>query len=99
MVHRVTLYTRSACTSKFTVIVVRNKYYFIKIKVSKVGERSRGPPEGSLFDSNTPGVEEGTTPFLGLLHFILDPYLIILCVKQGGIKYQFWVIDMTRPGI
>ena len=27
--------------------------------------------------------------FLGLLHFTLDPYLIMLSVKQGGIKYHF----------
>ena len=26
---------------------------------------------------------------LGLLIFILDPYLIMLSVKQGGIKYHF----------
>ena len=35
------------------------------------------------------GVGEGTTPFLGLLHFTLDPHLIMLSVKQGGIKYHF----------
>ena len=33
---------------------------------------------------------EGATSFPGLLHFTLDPYIIILCVKQGGIKYHFW---------
>ncbi len=35
------------------------------------------------------GVEKGATPFRGLLHFTLDPYLIMLNVKQGGIKYHF----------
>ena len=35
------------------------------------------------------GVEEGTTLFPELLHFTLDPYLIMLSVKQGGIKYNF----------
>ena len=30
-----------------------------------------------------------TTPFPGLLHFTLDTYLILLSVKQGGIKYYF----------
>ena len=29
------------------------------------------------------------TPFSGLLHFTLDTYLILLSVKQGGIKYHF----------
>ena len=35
------------------------------------------------------GVGEGATPFPGLLHFTLDTYLILLSVKQGGIKYHF----------
>ena len=34
-------------------------------------------------------VVEGATPFPGLLHLTLDPYLIILSVKQGSIKYNF----------
>ena len=29
----------------------------------------------------------------------LHPYLIILRVKQGDIKYHFWVFGTTRPGI
>ena len=32
---------------------------------------------------------EGATPFPGLLHFTLYTYLIMLSVKQGGIKYHF----------
>ena len=36
------------------------------------------------------GVGEGATLFPGLLHFTLDPYIIILSVKQGGIKYHFF---------
>ena len=32
---------------------------------------------------------EGATPFPELLHFTLNTYLILLSVKQGGIKYQF----------
>ena len=36
------------------------------------------------------GEGEGATPFPGLLHFTLDPYLILLSVKQGGIKYHFF---------
>ena len=57
---------------------------------SKVSDHSRGWPEGSLFNSLLhQGVGEGATPFPGLLHFTLDPYLIMLSVKQGGIKYHF----------
>ena len=29
------------------------------------------------------------TPFPRLFHFTLDPHLIMLSVKQGGIKYHF----------
>ena len=35
------------------------------------------------------GVGKGATPFPGLLHFTLNTYLILLSVKQGGIKYHF----------
>ena len=35
------------------------------------------------------GVGEGATPNPGLFHLILDPYLIILSVKQGSIKHHF----------
>ena len=31
---------------------------------------------------------EGPTVFPGLLHFTLDPYLILLSVKQSSIKYE-----------
>ena len=31
----------------------------------------------------------GRYSFPGLLYFTLDPYLIMLSVKQGGIKYHF----------
>ena len=33
------------------------------------------------------------TPFPELLHFTLDMYLILLRVKQGGIKYHFKVFS------
>ena len=35
------------------------------------------------------GVGEGAIPFPWLLHFTLDPYLILRSVKQGAIKYHF----------
>ena len=53
----------------------------------KVGDHSSGQSKGSLF--NTYYTDEGTTPFLGFLHFTLDMYLIMLSVRQGGIKYHF----------
>ena len=41
---------------------------------------------------------EGATQFSGLLHFTLDPYIIMLSAKQGGMKYHLKVFGMTRPG-
>ena len=40
-----------------------------------------------------------STPFPGFLHFNLDPYVIMLSVKQGGNKYHFCVFAMTRDRI
>ena len=45
------------------------------------------------------GVGEGATPFPGLLHFILDTYLILLSVNQQVTSTIFKVFGMTRPGI
>ena len=55
--------------------------------VNKVGDYSRGWPEGSLFNSYYTEVKSAT-PFPRLFHFILDPYLIVLSAKQGSIKYH-----------
>ena len=44
-------------------------------------------------------VGEGATPLPGWLPFTLDPYLKMLSVKQGGIKYLFWIFGIIRPGI
>ena len=35
------------------------------------------------------GVGKGTSPFPGLLHFTLDPYLIVMSAEQDSIKYHF----------
>ena len=48
-------------------------YIYIYIYISKVSDLNHS-------------VGEGATPFPGLLHFTLDPYLIVLSVKQGGIN-------------
>ena len=44
-----------------------------------------GNPKASFSIATTPGC----TPSTRLLHFTLDTYLIMLNVKQGGIKYHF----------
>ena len=55
-----------------------------KVKLTTVVE---GDPKVPL--SIHRDVWKGATPFLGLLHFTLDIYLIILRVKQGNINYHF----------
>ena len=57
--------------------------------VSKLATVVEVDPKGSFSITNTPRCRGGATPFSGLLHFTLDPYFIILSVKQGGIKYHF----------
>ena len=46
-------------------------------------------PKAPFSIATTPRCREGTISFPGLTNFTLDPYLIILSVKQGGIKYNF----------
>ena len=41
----------------------------------------------------------GATLFPELFHFTLDPYLIMLSVKQSGTKNHLWLFRMTRPRI
>ena len=49
--------------------------------------------------ATTPKRRGGATPFPGLFHFTLDPYLIMMSINQGDIKYHFISLCMTRPGI
>ena len=54
--------------------------------------------------ATTPRCRGGCYSFPGLLHFILDAYLIMLSVKQGTVKYLFFsffffFLRMTRPKI
>ena len=73
-----------------------NSPWWSKIKISgcnkvksKVGDCSEDDQKAPVSIATTRSVGEGTTPFPRLLHFTLDPYLILLIVKQGGIKYHF----------
>ena len=48
-----------------------------------------GDPKATFFIATTPRCRGERYSIPGLLLFTLDPYLIILSVKQGGIKYHF----------
>ena len=65
---------------------------------SKVSDLSWGWPEGSFFNSYYTEVYGVLVDSLDC-STTLDPYLILLSMKQGGIKYHFWACGMTRPGI
>ena len=72
--------------NNYLQIPVRRPDVVSKVKLSPF---SRARPEGSLFNSYyNRSVGEGVTPFPGSFHFTLDTYLIMLSVKQGGIKYH-----------
>ena len=62
----------------------------IRFKISsKLATVVEGEQKAPFSIATTPRCREGATPFPGLLHFTLDTYLILLRVKQGGIKYHF----------
>ena len=48
-----------------------------------------GNPKAPFSIATTPRRRGGRYSFPGLLYFTLDPYLIMLSVKQGDIKYYF----------
>ena len=56
-------------------------------------------PRVPLSLATTPRCIGEVTLFLGLLHFTIDPYPIMLSIKWGGIMYHFWVFGMIQPGI
>ena len=57
-----------------------------KVKLATIVE---GDPKAPFSIATTPMCREGRYSFPGLLYFTLDPYLIMLSVNQGGIKYHF----------
>ena len=55
----------------------------VKVKMATIVE---GNPKAPFSIASTPMCRGGRYSFPGLLYFTLDPYLIMLSVKQGGIK-------------
>ena len=58
---------------------------------------SRGRNKGSFFNCYYTDLQESPTLFF--VSLTLDIYLIMLSVKQGSIRYHFWVVGMTQPEI
>ena len=49
--------------------------------------------------ATTPSCRGGRFFFLWIVLFTLDPYFTMMTIKQGGVKYHFWVFGMTWLGI
>ena len=49
----------------------------------------KGDPKAPFSIPTTRRCRESATPFPGLLHFTLDPYIIMVSVNQSSIKYHF----------
>ena len=60
-----------------------------KVKLATVVE---GDPNAPFSIATTPMCSEGAILFPELPPFTLDTYLILLCVKQGGIKHHLKIL-------
>ena len=78
----------SKCLSLDMVSYTRFFQFILVIKV-KLATVVEGDQKAPFSIATTPRCMEGCYSFLGLLHFTLDTYLILLSVMQGGIKYHF----------
>ena len=65
------------------------QYIYIYISKVKLATIVEGNPKAPFSIATTPRCRGGRYSFPGLLYFTLDPYLIMLSVKPGGIRYHF----------
>ena len=70
------------------ISLLNTKHYNVRKQV-KLATIVKGDPKAPFLIATTPKCRKGATPFPRILHFTLDLYLIMLNVKQGGIKYHF----------
>ena len=72
------------------------KQYLSKVKLATIVE---GYLKAPFLISTIPRCRGGWYSFPWIAPLYTWPYLIVLTVKQGSIKYHFWVFGMTQPGI
>ena len=65
-------------------------YTHTHIYISKVDEHNRGWPEAPFPIASPPKCKGAHYSFPWIVPLTLHPYLIMLSVKQAGIKYHFW---------
>ena len=63
-------------------------YIYIYIYIAKLATLVESDPKAPFSIATTPRFRGGHN-YQDCSHFTLDPHLIMLCVKQGGIKYHF----------
>ena len=56
-------------------------------------------PKAPFSIATTPRCRKGYYSFPWIAPLTLDSYLTMLLIKQGGIKYHFWVFGTNQPGI
>ena len=61
-----------------------------RINSCKLATVVEGDSKAPFSIATTLRCRRGRYSFSGLLYFTLDAYLIMLSVKQGGMKYHFW---------
>ena len=74
-------------------------YIYIYVCVSELASHDQKGLEGLLFNSYYTEVLGSALLFPWVVPPIIDQYLMMLNIKQRGIKYHFWVFVMTRPAI
>ena len=74
---------------KYTYIYFTSAYIYIYIYIYKLATIVEGDPKAPFSIATTPRCSGGRYSFPWFLHFTLDPYHIMLSVKQGNIKYHF----------
>ena len=74
-------------------------YIYIYIYILKLASVVEIDQKAPFSIATSPKCKGGHYAFPGLLHFTIDMYLILLSIKQGGIKYHFKVFGMMRPAI
>ena len=70
-------------------VQILNTFDCTSLRVNKLATVVEGNPKAPFSIFTIPRSSRGCYSFNGLLHFTLDPYLIMLSVKQGSIKYHF----------
>ena len=71
------------------IVLIKLNSLIVCVSKLKLVTVVKGDPKAPFSIATPPGCWGRHYSFSGLLYFTLDPYLIMLSVKQGSIKYPF----------